>query len=328
MESIRRILVAIKNPQSRNLSAVKKAAQLARALDAEVCLFHALVDPIYMDLPFDGPSAANVEEQNREARLFRLERLARFMRREHVKVTTVVEWDFPSHEAIIRAADRFGADLVIAESHPNHVTPWLLHFTDWELLRHCPQPLLLIKNRHSYRRPSVLAAIDPGHPADKPARLDAAILRCGALIASALRGCVHAVHAYDPLPSNASELGRPAAVARAQAEASRKALSAVDRVLKRAAVPVRRRHVEGGFAIDVIARVARNTDAGILVMGAISRAGLKGLIVGNTAERMIDRLSCDLLIVKPPGFRSQIAAARRGVRFAATPRYIATALVA
>ena len=48
MQAIRRILVAIKDPQARSLPAVAKAAQLARALGAEMELFHAIDAPLYV----------------------------------------------------------------------------------------------------------------------------------------------------------------------------------------------------------------------------------------------------------------------------------------
>jgi hypothetical protein len=41
-------------------------------------------------------------------------------------------------------------------------------------------------------------------------------------------------------------------------------------------------------------------------MGAVSRAGLKRVFIGNTAERMLDMLDCDVLVVKPPGFVSAL----------------------
>jgi universal stress protein E len=40
--------------------------------------------------------------------------------------------------------------------------------------------------------------------------------------------------------------------------------------------------------------------ASLVVMGAISRSGLKRIFIGNTAEQVLDSLRCDLLIVKPP----------------------------
>jgi universal stress protein E len=45
--------------------------------------------------------------------------------------------------------------------------------------------------------------------------------------------------------------------------------------------------------------VARRTGAGIVVMGAVSRSALKRLFIGSTAEHLLDRLPCDVLVVKP-----------------------------
>jgi universal stress protein E len=51
-------------------------------------------------------------------------------------------------------------------------------------------------------------------------------------------------------------------------------------------------------------------------MGAVSRSGLKRFFIGNTAERVLDLLTCDILIVKPAHFTSRVRRERRGVRVA------------
>jgi hypothetical protein len=53
-------------------------------------------------------------------------------------------------------------------------------------------------------------------------------------------------------------------------------------------------------------------------MGAISRSGLKRLLIGNTAERILDDLRCDVLVVKPPKFRNRVPRAARGARLVAS----------
>ena len=322
MFPIHRILVAVKDTRSRHLGALHKAVQLARALDAEVCLFHAIADPLYVDVPLDGESLPQIERENRETYRERLERLAQRVRRSGVEITTAAEWDFPTHEAVVRAAVHFEADLIVAECHAKgHVAPWLLHFTDWELLRNSPIPVLLVKSTRPYRRPKILAAIDPGHAFDKPADLDGEILRYGATVAGALHGALHAVHAYNPMLTgmSATELIRPEAIAAAQAATEENARAAVARVVKPVGLSARRQHIEGGYAIDVLQRVAEQLHAGILVMGAVSRSGLKRLFIGNMAERILDRATCDILIVKPRTFRNQISRTRRGVRYVTAP---------
>jgi len=51
----------------------------------------------------------------------------------------------------------------------------------------------------------------------------------------------------------------------------------------------------------------RRARVGIVVMGAVSRSAMARLFIGNTAERVLDHVGCDVLIVKPRGFRSKIA---------------------
>jgi universal stress protein E len=323
MYAIHRILVAVKDPRARTHPAIAKAAQLARALDAEVCLFHAIPEPVYLDVEtVSGRSLPELEQRATAAHQQRLERLAKPLRHRGIKVTTSVEWDYPSHEAVIRAATHFEANLIIAECRrTSHVAPWLLHFTDWELLRQSALPVLLIKNRRPYRRTRVLAAVDPTHTFAKPANLDDEILRFSATIATALHGALHVVHAYNPLLVGMAPnaLATPQGIATAQAEAATHAHAELDPKLDTMGIAGTRRHVVAGFAIDVIQNVAQEIKAELVVMGAVSRSGLKRLLIGNTAERVLDRLSSDVLIVKPRQFSAAVPRVSRGAQIIAAP---------
>ena len=42
--------------------------------------------------------------------------------------------------------------------------------------------------------------------------------------------------------------------------------------------------------------------ADLLVMGSVGRGGFTGLLMGNTAERLLGRVDCSVLVVKPDGF--------------------------
>ncbi|MFO7276484.1 MAG: universal stress protein [Pseudomonadota bacterium] len=318
MRPVRRILVAVKDPQSRSLPAVAKAAQLAKALDARLELFHAIDTPLYADLPsLERGEIDRSRTEWRNRRLAQLERIAERMRRQGLEVSTTVEWDYPVYEAVVRRAVRSEADLIVAERHAGvRVAPWLLHVTDWELLRYSPLPVLIVKTPRPYRRPVVLAAVDPSHAFEKPAKLDQEVLGIGGTVATALRGTLHAVHAYAPLPPTllARAAEDPGAADRISAETAKWARSRFERALRSAKIPPRRRHLVGRHPIDAILDVARQTRAAIVVMGAVSRSGLRRLFIGNTAERVLDDLPCDLLVVKPRGFPNRVPRAKRGPR--------------
>ena len=321
MRSIRRILVAIRDPQSGLTPAVAKAAQLARATKAHVELFHAIATPMYVD----GYAASGVElptlERTTQARaLAQLEKLAKRLRNASIRVSVAAEWDFPAYEAVLRRARRFGADLIVADQHPGrHRAAGLLHLTDWELLRLSPVPVLLVKKGGLYRKPVVLAAVDPGHTYAKPARLDREILSAGSAVSRALGGTLHALHAYVPFPwaSDPQTMINPQTIERIEKEAAAEARAGLDRALRAAKLPKAQRHVLGRHPADAIAQAAGKLHSSIVVMGAISRSGLKRVFIGNTAERVLDLLECDVLVVKPAHFASRIPQARRGVRIVA-----------
>jgi universal stress protein E len=321
--SIRRILVAVKDPWARSLPAVEKAAQLARALRARVQLFSALSEPLYVDAAeASGVTLTTLEHTAHDRAARRLEVIAERLRGSGIRTESVAQWDYPPHEAVVRAARLFRADLIVAERHPSaHRFTWLLRFTDFELLRLAPVPLLLVKTRGQYDRPAVLAAVDPSHAYSKPLRLDREILNCAAQITTALKGSLHAVYAFNPMPVPIAESGLPLAGAMEAiaTDAQSRARKALTRVLNGAAIPESRRYVVPRHPIDAIESAAEETGCSIVVMGAISRAGLKRLAIGNTAERVFDDLPCDLLVVKPRRFTSRVPRARRGPQLVTLP---------
>jgi universal stress protein E len=317
---IRRILVAIKDPAAGACAGVVKAAQLARSLGAEIILFHAISAPLYLDgdISLLNDGIADAERCAREPCLRRLEATATRLRRRRIKVEVSAQWDYPIHEAILREAERVDADLIVAAQHAGRrFAPGLLHLTDWELLRLSPVPVLLVKRPGPYRRPVVLAALDPDHTYSKPLQLDDEVLQAGTAVASALHGALHAVHAYVPLPVTALPYGTLSedAVRRLDANSAAAARRKLARAVQSAKIPKSQCHIVGRHPSDAIEETAAATGSSILVMGAIARSGFKRLLIGNIAERVLGHVPCDVLVVKPAGFRRQVPAKRRGAHY-------------
>jgi universal stress protein E len=318
MYSIHSILVAIKDPRAKSHPAVAKAAAIAAALDAQLQLFHAIDDPVYPDLGVvDSVRLPQVERRVKDTYRQLLEVIAIPLRRRGLSVTTAVEWDFPLHEAIIRGAANFDASLIVVADHATvHHLPWLLRYTDWELLRASPVPVLLIKSPRPYRRPAILAALDPSRAFAKPATLDGEILRFSATLADALHGAVHAVHGYVPVPANVSPavLSNAAELDKTLAAAEGKAIYALRKATDPVGIARERLHVVGRHPTDAVEEVAAKLGSQIVALGSVSRSGLDRFLIGNTAEGLIDRLKCDILVVKPPTFRHKVPRARRGAQ--------------
>ena len=326
MRSIRRILVAIKNYEAKTTPALIKAGQLALAFGARLEIFHALSTPLYVDgYGVSGAELPRMEQATRTPILAKLEKKAARLHAEGVEVSVAAEWDFPAYEAVIRRAGKIKADLVVADQHDGrHRAAGLLHLTDWELLRLSPIPVLLVKNSKAYSRPNILAALDPAHTFSKPAQLDRRILAAATAFTQALRGTQHVLYAYAPFPfaADPETMTDPVAVEKLQADAKAAAVKLLDRELRTSRLPKAQRHVVGRSASDAITLTAEELRSAIVIMGAVSRSGLKRLFIGNTAERTLDSLSCDVLIIKPAQFTNRLPRGRRGPRvvtYSSTP---------
>jgi universal stress protein E len=322
MRSIRRILVSIKDPVNGPTPAVKKAAQLARLAGARLELFHAITTPIYLDgCVYSDWSPTHAKRDAVRRRTEELERIAQSFsprgRQKPLSISVHATWDYPSYAAIVRRAQTTQADLVVADRHAGrHFARTVMHFADWELLRLCPAAVLLVGQRSEYRRPAVLTAVDPAHQWEKPARLDDRILSLGAMLSTILHGSLHAVHAYEAIPLGIypNEIVDPKLY---QEVADRRRTTAAvqfKRAMRGTGIRPSRQYLVDAPAALAIAKVAKDIHADIAVLGAVSRSGLNRLIIGSTAEMLLDRLSCDLLIVKPARFRTRVARAQAGAR--------------
>ena len=322
MRAIRRILFAVKNPDSRKQRGIDKAIHIAKRLGASIELYHAISSPVFLDLqPLTGNSLADLKREALDLRKRRLEAHAARASARGVTVTCKVQWDYPPHEAIVRRAAHSGAELIIAECHEgSRLKPWLMHLTDWELLRTSPVPVLLLKNTRLYQRPAILAAVDPSHLHAKPARLDPEIIAVGKGIAASLRGSFHAMHSTYPAVFGLT-LGDPAidavTLAASYEEQKRKDAADFKAFAEKAGISRARRHLMDGDPVYSIPKAARAMRAQIVVMGAVSRSGLKRVFIGNTAERVLNSLPCDVLVVKPPRFEARVNGKSRGMRVVA-----------
>lgn len=301
------VLAAIAEPQEPVQPVLERAKRIALAAGSDLVLFHAVFDSALSGRPFfDSTGLARSRGALVARRTRELERHARSLRQQGLKVDTHVVWEEPAYGAIIRAAIRESADLVIAGPHVRERTnvPFSLRQTDWELLRYCPKPLLMVRTS-KVRRGPILVALDPTHANDKPASLDAALLDAASALAKPLDVALHAAHSVTDA---AYPLGSSSKTQVAIREKARKKLQ---REVKKHGVPASKVHLLRGTPERTLPDIAAQLDAQLMVMGAISRRGLKRFVIGDTADRLIHSVPCDVLIVKPDKFKLVLGRNRR-----------------
>jgi universal stress protein E len=313
MAAINRILVAVREFTGHPSPAILKAVQLARSYGAHLDLFHALTSPFHTDpLSAGGKNLESSEEALRQKALRGLESIAVRLRVNGIRVSVFAEWGHAAHEAIVRRADEIKSDLIVVSLRTGrHRMPWLVGLTERELVRLSSIPVLLVKSAHPYRRPAVLAAIDPTQTHEKPRELDQEILRAGKSLRTALRGTLHAVHAYAP----AAMAGAPDALSPQTRQAYQQNMEhsaqlRLGRAVRAAKITRSRQYLIARQPIDAIAEAARKSHSGIVVMGAIARSGNRRLL----AERILDDVPCDVMVVKPSTFPDRVPRVPRWAR--------------
>ena len=312
MPAITKILVVI-DPTAASQPALDRIAHLPRPVTAQIMLLICDYEPnlgVGYALAPEAIAATRVSALARHRR--RLEALAAPLIAQDFDVHTDARWDYPLHEAIIRKAVEWGADLVVKDTHHHSALQRsIFSNTDWNLIRHCPMQLLLVKPRPIGHVPYVVAAVDPIHPRDKEASLDDRIVASAKELARLFGGQAHVLHTFDVSPvlmTYADGLTMPIAlpIADITAELEKNYTEAVRALADKHGIPRERVYVVQGHTRELLVSSAGELRADVIVMGAISRSALERLFVGSTAEAVLDKLRCDVLVVKPAAFTSSI----------------------
>ncbi len=300
-----RILVVV-DPTADAQPAFERGLWLAERLGAALELFICDYDAHLAGKRFyDADSLGRARETRLEADGARLAALAAQAEARGVPASVDVQWDHPLHAGIVRKTAATRPAFVLKDTHYHElIRRSIFSNTDWQLIRECPAPLWLVKPHEPATRPVFLAAVDPLHERDKPADLDREIVALARRLGDALGGRLELFHAFDPTPAFAAS-GDANGIALAAPDGVLDELRVMHAEAVRAlaaahGVPDARVHVlDGGtreLLVDLVGRLA----ADCVVMGAVSRNALQRLFLGSTAEEVLDRLPCDVLVVKPP----------------------------
>lgn len=297
MLPLSRVLVVL-DPGQEAQPALDKVLALARVAEFDITLLSVeytqyLVEGYY----FNAVDLPGMRQELLDERTAALESLAGPLRDNGLTVDTLAVWGHPAYESVIREADRIGADLIVSHTRQHSaLSRLLLTHNDWQLVRCCPIPLLLVKEKPWRDEPRFLAAVDPKHARHKPAGLDHQILTAAEALATATGGQAWAVHSFSQFPLSGTKLE--------EAKADHQA--AFDALMADFSIPADRQVLSEEAPEYSLSEVEQEIGADLVVMGAISRSLLSDVFIGNTTEKVLDFLESDVLILKPEGFVSPV----------------------
>lgn len=191
---------------------------------------------------------------------------------------------------------------------------------DMHLLRKCPCPVWMIQEKPPAEEAVVLAAVDfdPDVVEPEQQELNRKILSFASLIATFASAQLHIFHAWESPVAGFASLWSDMPeesekrILDGEYAVRRDLMTACDLELKEMLgddtyefLSPRTRLIHG-TPEEHIPGYAEKIGADIVVMGTVGRTGIPGLIIGNTAEDVLQQLRCSIVAVKPNGFCSPV----------------------
>jgi nucleotide-binding universal stress UspA family protein len=183
--------------------------------------------------------------------------------------------------------------------------------TTMHLMRKCPCPVWVVKRSQPEGQTRILAAVDPDPLDPERHALNVKIMDLATSLARQRQGELIVVHSWTftverSLRSGhlslSNEVDRWVTDARKQHRqwlvdlVQPYALEELDHEL----------YLLKGEPGRLIPEVAAAKEVQLIVMGTVSRTGVSGLLIGNTAERILGQVDCAVLAVKPDGFKTPV----------------------
>lgn len=213
--------------------------------------------------------------------------------------------------ALIREVLLSGHDLLLHSHLPDLAStgPEGYGAIESELFRQCPCAVLVVGPGHPSSHPQILAAVDASTEDPTEQALNLKVVETALLMARLESGSPTVLQAWVPVAENVVRTHVSDALFAANLEdMNRRAAEDLRRLarsfgdqLAHGQLVLRRGEPEEVIPEFVIAH-----GIDLVVIGTVARGGITGLLIGNTAERVLPRLPCSVLAVKPDGFESPV----------------------
>ena len=307
----KQILVAT-DFSSHSDAALKQAVWLARQTGAGIVLAHTLPD--LRRAVHSSSYKARLDLLYGEGDLFQREIRQESdtkMRRSIVNLNAMdldVKFETLLGEPFMElthAVQQEGYDLVLAGTRG--LAAWEQFFigsTAKRLIRKCPASVWIVKAEHVGPPKVVLAATDFSDVSFKA-------VKQGLWVAQQAEAEFHLLHVVDSMDVPEDVISKIPQGSSLRDEINAEAKTRLDEFL--ASLQVDRDkiqiHLSWGTPWKEVSRLAKHVSADLIAMGTVGRSGIGGVLLGNTAEKVLSTCDCSILTVKPDGFVSPIAPA-------------------
>ncbi|CCK76013.1 MAG: universal stress protein UspE [Oleispira antarctica] len=216
-----------------------------------------------------------------------------------IEISTEVHWQKNLHNAVMASMNTSDFDLVIKGTKPHSIVDRIFTHSDWNLLRHCQAPVLLVKSSKPWANNRILASIDATSHDESHKLINENILDFAEHLADHFKTDLHLVNSYPMVALAFAMVPEVTAPDDIQKYITEQHKTECEYYAKKYNINDDHIHITEGDPDDVVEVMAKEIEADLVVIGSVAREGWSGVLLGNTAERIVDRVSCDVLVIKP-----------------------------
>lgn len=211
-----------------------------------------------------------------------------------VRVNADVVWERSFERWVTARCEQKSFDMIFKTGHRSESTTH--EPSDWQLMRHCPDPVMIVGEKPWKEGGVVLAALDLGSEKEKALKLNEEILRYSFILAKATNSVVHACYSIS-MPSALTKLEFFDSD-----DYERKMKESIDPIISKliqdGGLNQDTLHLVSGKPAKEILRIADKIDSDVIVMGNKTRTSIRGRLLGNTAKSVLHDFSADIVVVK------------------------------
>ncbi len=211
-----------------------------------------------------------------------------------VKVKVDVVWEKSFDRWVIARCDQKSFDMVFKSG--NRTEAFLHTPSDWQLMRYCPDPVMIVGEQPWKEGGKVLVALDLGSSSSRTLELNENLLRQGIKLAKATNSEVHTCYSIA-VPKALADLDL--IDPKAYEEKMKGNLDPfIRKLVDEAGLDRSRLHLLSGRPAKEICRISQKIKADVVLVGNKTQTSLRGRLLGNTAETVLHKVSADVVVIK------------------------------
>ena len=289
---MKKILVIVDHIQEKQ-AAVEKAIHFAKLTNASVHIAILYYEDLsWLSDDTEDPKVSALRDRMYQHRSHWWENFVQ-TNSDQVPLSYEVVWEKYGSDWVIEHCHQHHYDLIVKEGHRSEST---FHTpTDWQLFRKSPYPVYIVSQVHHEENKVVMVALDLINPTKEKQALNKRLLETAFRHAMATN-CEIRVCSAIKFPPIIKELNLIDLQGHAQ-KIEQQARQACKPILDMYGLEDDHLLIKEGTPWQVIAQLSDQFKAECIVIGCMGRTGLKGKIIGNTAEKVIHTCERDILVL-------------------------------